>query len=222
MSYTRTEENYLKAIYSLKLKYGKEVSTNSLANKLDTKASSITDMIKKLSVKELVEYEKYKGVTLTKKGNEIAINIIRNHRLWEVFLVDKLNFKWDEVHELAEQLEHINSVKLIDNLDSFLGFPKFDPHGDPIPNKNGEIPKREESYLLNEINLNEKGIIVGVKNSEIDFLQFLEERKLTLGKEIQFVKEFKFDKSRVILLDSNEFTLSEQVCKNIIIKVVKA
>lgn len=221
MDYTKTEENYLKAIYSLKVKYGKDVSTNALAKKLDTKASSITDMVKKLSVKKLVEYEKYKGVSLTEKGKKIAVNIIRNHRLWEVFLVEKLNFKWDEVHDLAEQLEHINTEKLTNSLDEFLNFPKFDPHGDPIPNKNGEIPKREESFLLSELKIGDKGIVVGVKNSEIDFLHFLEEKKLTLGKNIELVKEFSFDKSRIIALQSEELTLSEQVCKNIIIKVIK-
>lgn len=221
MDYTKTEENYLKAIYSLKVKYGKEVSTNALAKKLDTKASSITDMVKKLSVKKLVEYEKYKGVSLTEKGKKIAVNIIRNHRLWEVFLVEKLNFKWDEVHDLAEQLEHINTEKLTNSLDEFLNFPKFDPHGDPIPNKNGEIPKREESFLLSELKIGDKGIVVGVKNSEIDFLHFLEEKKLTLGKNIELVKEFSFDKSRIISLQDEELTLSEQVCKNIIVKVNK-
>jgi DtxR family Mn-dependent transcriptional regulator len=219
MSYTRTEENYLKAIYSLKIKHGKDVSTNSLAGRLDTKASSITDMIKKLSVKKLVEYEKYKGVNLTNKGKSVAINIIRNHRLWEVFLVEKLNFKWDEVHELAEQLEHINSEKLIDNLDLFLEFPKFDPHGDPIPTKDGKIPKREESFLVSEVKVGTVGIIVGVKNSEIEFLQFLEEMNLTLGKEIKVEKEFTFDKSRTVYMGTKELTLSEQVCKNIIIKI---
>lgn len=221
MDYTKTEENYLKAIYSLKVKYGKDVSTNALAKKLDTKASSITDMVKKLSVKKLVEYEKYKGVSLTEKGKKIAVNIIRNHRLWEVFLVKKLNFKWDEVHDLAEQLEHINTEKLTNSLDEFLNFPKFDPHGDPIPNKDGEIPKREESFLLSELKIGDKGIVVGVKNSEIDFLHFLEEKKLTLGKNIELVKEFSFDKSRIIALQDEELTLSEQVCKNIIIKVIK-
>lgn len=221
MDYTKTEENYLKAIYSLKVKYGKEVSTNALAKQLDTKASSITDMVKKLSVKKLVEYEKYRGVSLTEKGKKIAVNIIRNHRLWEVFLVEKLNFKWDEVHDLAEQLEHINTEKLTNSLDEFLNFPKFDPHGDPIPNKNGEIPKREESFLLSELKIGDKGIVVGVKNSEIDFLHFLEEKKLTLGKNIELVKEFSFDKSRIISLQDEELTLSEQVCKNIIVKVNK-
>lgn len=220
MNFTRAEENYLKAIYSISLKEGKDVSTNSLANRLDTKASSVTDMVKKLSVKELVIYEKYKGVNLTKQGEDIALEIIRNHRLWEVFLVDKLQFKWDEVHELAEQLEHIKSKKLTNNLESFLNFPKFDPHGDPIPDREGNIPKREESKLLNELTVGENGIIIGVKNSDNDFLQYLEEHKLTLGKTIEVVKVFQFDSSRTIKCLANSITLSEQVCKNIVVKLV--
>ncbi len=216
--YTRTEENYLKAIYSLSKKEGKDVSTNSIADRLDTKASSITDMIKKLSAKKLVSYTKYKGVNLTKKGEKIAVEIIRNHRLWEVFLVDKLQFKWDEVHELAEQLEHVKSEKLINNLEAFLGFPKFDPHGDPIPDRLGVLPKREESKTLDEMLEDEKGVIVGVKNSEIEFLQFLEEHDLTLGKTITVQKRFSFDSSKVIGLNGESITLSEQVCKNIILK----
>src|SRR6056300_1724498 len=145
MSYTKTEENYLKAIYVLESKFGKEVSTNELANKLDTKASSVTDMVKKLAKKELITYEKYKGVSLSKKGKNIAISIIRNHRIWEVFLVEKLHYKWDEVHEIAEQLEHIKSDELVDRLDDFLEHPSFDPHGDPIPDREGNIPVRKQA-----------------------------------------------------------------------------
>lgn len=218
--YTRTEENYLKAIYNLSKKEGKDVSTNSIADRLDTKASSITDMIKKLSVKKLVSYTKYKGVNLTKKGEKVAVEIIRNHRLWEVFLVDKLQFKWDEVHELAEQLEHVKSEKLINNLEAFLDFPKFDPHGDPIPDRSGVLPKREESKTLDEMEEEEKGVIVGVKNSEIDFLQFLEEYDLTLGKTISVTKFFPFDSSKMVDLNGESITLSEQVCKNIILKII--
>lgn len=220
MSYTRTEENYLKAIYSIRLKNEGGVSTNSIANRLDTKASSVTDMLKKLAAKNLVVYEKYKGVELTSSGEKIAIDIIRNHRLWEVFLVDKLQFKWDEVHELAEQLEHIKSLKLINNLESFLNFPKFDPHGDPIPDRDGNIPKREESKLLTELSAGEKGMMIGVKNSDIDFLQYLEEHNLTLGTTVEVEKVFQFDLSRTISCESNSITLSEQVCKNIVVKII--
>jgi len=137
--FSQSEENYIKTIYHISTTSNKGISTNAIAKKLNTKASSVTDMIKKLSEKKVVVYKKYQGVNLTESGKKTAINIIRKHRLWEVFLVEKLNFSWDEVHEVAEQLEHIKSPKLIDELDAFLDFPKSDPHGTPIPDKNGNI-----------------------------------------------------------------------------------
>ena len=218
MNYTRTEENYLKAIYGLEGKFAKEVSTNELANKLETKASSVTDMVKKLDKKELITYEKYKGVSLTNLGKEIAINIIRNHRIWEVFLVEKLGYKWDEVHEIAEQLEHIKSEELVDRLDDFLEHPSFDPHGDPIPDREGNIPTRKEAIALNELKQGESGIIVGVKNTDNDFLQFLEEMNLTLGKTIQVKKVFDFDKSKVIKISDKTVTISKEVGSFLIIE----
>ena len=218
MECTKTEENYLKAIYGLQAKTLKEVSTNSLAKKLKTKASSVTDMVKKLDKKELIKYEKYKGVSLTILGKEIAINIIRNHRIWEVFLVQKLGYKWDEVHEIAEQLEHIKSKELVDRLDDFLEHPSFDPHGDPIPNKQGIIPVRKEAVLLNELSIGESGIIVGVKNTNNAFLQYLEEMNLTLGKKVQLEKEFDFDKSKIIKIENNTVTISKEVSTNLIIE----
>lgn len=215
---TKTEENYLKAIYNLQTKLGKEVSTNELAEKLITKASSVTDMLKKLAKKNLAKYEKYKGVSLTKEGKKIAIAIIRNHRIWEVFLVEKLGYKWDEVHEIAEQLEHIKSEELVDRLDEFLEHPTFDPHGDPIPDKEGNIPIRKEAIQLHELSVNEEGIIVGVKNTTNEFLQFLEEMTLTLGKKIKVEKEFDFDKSKIVLIDNKTVTISREVGSHIIIE----
>ncbi len=218
MSYTRTEENYLKAIFSLYNKENKAVSTNTIAKKLKTKPSSVTDMVKKLSNKDLVKYEKYKGVTLTKKGTDIAVTIIRNHRIWEVFLVEKLGYKWDEVHEIAEQLEHIKSDELIDRMDEFLDNPKFDPHGDPIPDKTGKFAERKKAVLLSELEIKEEGIIVGVKNTSNDFLQYLEEKTLTIGKEIKVTKEFEFDKSRNLVVNERVITISKEVCNNLIIE----
>ncbi len=220
MSYTKTEENYLKAIYGLESKYNKEVSTNELANKLATKASSVTDMVKKLAKKELITYEKYKGVSLSKKGINIAISIIRNHRIWEVFLVEKLNYKWDEVHEIAEQLEHIKSDELVDRLDDFLEHPSFDPHGDPIPDRKGNIPIRKEAVLLSELNKGESGIVVGVKNTHNEFLQFLEEMNLTLGKKIRVEKVFDFDKSKMIQTAKQTVTISKEVSSFLIIEKI--
>ena len=220
MSYTKTEENDLKAIYSLQVKIGKEVSTNELASSLETKASSVTDMVKKLDKKELITYEKYKGVSLTNLGKEIAINIIRNHRIWEVFLVEKLGYKWDEVHEIAEQLEHIKSEELVDRLDDFLEYPSFDPHGDPIPDREGNIPVRKEAIALNELKKGETGIVVGVKNTDIDFLQFLEEMNLTLGKSIQVEKVFDFDKSKVVKTGQQTVTISKEVGSFLIVEKI--
>src|SRR5690554_5916872 len=137
--FSDSEENYLKSIFHLQRLSEDGVSTNAIADRMQTKASSVTDMLKKLADKDLVNYIKYQGVTLTNKGKKTAASIIRKHRLWEVFLVEKLDFNWDEVHEIAEQLEHIQSEKLIKKLDAFLGYPKKDPHGDPIPDADGEI-----------------------------------------------------------------------------------
>ena len=161
---TTSEENYLKVIYHLSQVSPKGVNTNAIAGMLETKASSVTDMLKKLSDKDLVSYQKYQGVTLTEKGFLSAKMIVRKHRLWEVFLVDKLQFSWDEVHEIAEELEHIQSIALIDKLDAFLGHPDFDPHGDPIPNRQGEI-KKTSKLLLSEAELNQEYHCVGVKDS---------------------------------------------------------
>ena len=218
MSYTKTEENYLKAIYKLYSNEGMEVATNVIAEKLNTKASSVTDMMKKLAQKKLVNYEKYKGVSLTKNGDDVAINIIRNHRIWEVFLVEKLGYKWDEVHEIAEQLEHIKSEELIDRLSEYLGNPKYDPHGDPIPNKKGVIPKRKKAVLLSELKIGEKGKIVGVKNTTNEFLQYLEETQLTIGQELSIDKEFEFDKSKVLKVKKHTVTISKEVSTQLIIE----
>src|ERR1700760_5386 len=159
---TFTEENYLKAIYHLSLQSG-SVSTNQLAAALSTKAASVTDMLKKLADKELINYTKYQGVTLTSSGEKIAISIIRKHRLWEYFLVEKLNFKWDEVHDVAEELEHISSKELVDRLDSFMGYPKYDPHGDPIPDSKGQF-KSHELKPVSALAVDSGGIISGVRD----------------------------------------------------------
>src|ERR1700754_4450765 len=180
---TFTEENYLKAIYHLSLQSG-SVSTNQIAASLSTKAASVTDMLKKLSDKELINYEKYQGVTLTAAGEKIALHIIRKHRLWEYFLVEKLHFKWDEVHEMAEEMEHISSVELIDRLDKFMDYPKHDPHGDPIPDRDGNFKKYELKPIAS-LHVNEGGIISDVRDHSPAFLQYLEKQQLPIGKKIK-------------------------------------
>tara|TARA_B100000575_G_C23095010_1_gene631525 strand:- start:1002 stop:1658 length:657 start_codon:yes stop_codon:yes gene_type:complete len=216
---TLAEENYLKAIFKISENENENVSTNSIANELETKASSVTDMIKKLTDKGLVNYEKYKGTSLTKKGNEIAIHIIRKHRLWEYFLVKKLNFQWDEVHNIAEQLEHIKSEKLIRKLDDFLGNPKYDPHGDPIPNKKGSFPKAF-SKSLNNLYINKKGIVVGVCKDEPSFLQYLDKLKINIGTIIEIIEVIEFDNSFEIKINNKKIHISYEVSENILIKEI--
>ncbi|GAB3713642.1 metal-dependent transcriptional regulator [Flavobacterium koreense] len=214
---TISEENYIKVIYHLSLVSPKGVNTNAIAGMLDTKASSVTDMLKKLSEKELVSYQKYQGVTLTDKGFYSAKMIVRKHRLWEVFLVDKLNFSWDEVHEIAEELEHIKSENLINKLDAFLDFPLFDPHGDPIPNADGEI-KKINKLLLSETELNKEYQCVGVKDSSSEFLQYLDKQKIALGSKITVKEKESFDDTLLVQIDSRQLTISNKIANNLYVK----
>ncbi|CAM1334535.1 metal-dependent transcriptional regulator [Tenacibaculum aestuariivivum] len=215
--FSQSEENYIKTIYHLALLSDKGISTNAIANMLATKASSVTDMIKKLSDKEVVIYKKYQGVTLTNFGKKTAANIIRKHRLWEVFLVEKLNFSWDEVHEVAEQLEHIQSPKLIDELDAFLGHPKTDPHGDPIPDKEGNLPQIQKS-LLSTLNKTEQGVCVGVNDTSSEFLRFLDKQEIGLGQHIEVLDKEPFDDSFLVKINDKEMTISNKVANNIYIQ----
>ncbi|WP_299119966.1 metal-dependent transcriptional regulator [uncultured Tenacibaculum sp.] len=215
--FSQSEENYIKTIYHLAAISDKGISTNAIAKKLETKASSVTDMIKKLSDKKVLVYKKYQGVTLTDFGKRTAANIIRKHRLWEVFLVQKLNFTWDEVHEVAEQLEHIKSPKLIDELDAFLGYPKSDPHGDPIPDKDGNLPQIQKS-LLSTLEKSEKGVCVGVNDTSSEFLRFLDKQEIGLGKNIEVLDKEPFDDSFLVKINGKEMTISNKVANNIYIQ----
>ena len=214
---TISEENYLKVIYHVSLVAPKGVSTNAIAGMLDTKASSVTDMLKKLADKNLVSYQKYQGVTLTDEGLHKAKMIVRKHRLWEVFLVEKLQFSWDEVHEIAEELEHIQSEPLIDKLDAFLGFPAFDPHGDPIPNANGVINKVEKE-LLSEANLNQMYTCVGVKDSSTEFLQYLDKQQIALGSSIKILEKEPFDETLLLEINGKKLTISNKIAANLYIR----
>lgn len=209
-----SEENYIKVIYHLSQVTPMGVSTNAIATTLETKASSVTDMLKKLAEKKWVNYQKYQGVTLTDSGNQKAKMIIRKHRLWEVFLVEKLDFSWDEVHEIADELEHIQSDTLVSRLDKYLGFPSFDPHGDPIPNANGEIAKQER-LLLSHAAINQVYRFIGVCDSSTQFLQFLDKQQIALGDEITIVDQEPFDHSMTVRINAKEIVLSQKIADNL-------
>jgi DtxR family Mn-dependent transcriptional regulator len=214
---TLAEENYLKTIFHLERKLNSDVSTNALAERMQTRASSVTDMMQKLADKKMLVYKKYKGVQLTEKGKKAAAYVVRKHRLWEVFLVDKLKFHWDEVHDIAEQMEHIKSVELIKRLDVFLGHPDFDPHGDPIPDKEGNI-KKAEKRLLSELIKNQTGICVGVKESSPEYLQYLDKKNISIGTKINVLgKEF-FDGSMMIQVERDQFFISKQIAENLYVQ----
>ena len=212
-----SEENYLKSIYHLKQLQPKGVSTNAIAKKMKTKASSVTDMLHKLSDKKLVVYKKYQGVQLSKDGEKKAALIVRKHRLWECFLADKLNFSWDEVHEIAEQLEHIKSEALVDKLDQFLGFPTIDPHGDPIPDRDGKITKRKK-VKLSTLNENEESILLSIKDATDDFLRYLNKKGIAIGNLIKVVSIEPFDKSIQIQINDTELLITEEVANNLLVK----
>ncbi len=215
---SHTEENYLKAIFKISERSGSTASTNAIARLLHTSAASVTDMIKRLSEKDLINYEKYKGVTLTPEGSDIAKLLIRKHRLWEVFLVEKLHFSWDKVHDIAEQLEHIRSKELIGRLEEYLGFPKFDPHGDPIPDAEGNFTFRKQ-LLLHELAPGDTGVIVGVQDHAPDFLQYLDHSKLVLGAEVTVLEHFSYDESmRILINGATEQALSKKVSQNIFVQ----
>lgn len=215
-----TEENYLKAIYHLSTsKEGVSVSTSELAESTQTRAASVSDMLRKLSDKGYINYVKYQGVTLTDEGLKIALKVIRKHRLWEVFLVEKLGFGWDEIHELAEQLEHIESRELTKRLDAFLGNPKFDPHGDPIPDASGNLPI-VESVRLSTAPLSKELTIMGVLEDSAPFLQHLDRLELNLGLKLKVIDQSDFDKSIEVEMHTGKHQrLSHTVAQNILVNI---
>jgi DtxR family Mn-dependent transcriptional regulator len=216
--YSLAEEDYIKAIYHLSQKH-QEALTNDIAERLDTKPASVSDMLKKLADKKVVNYVKYRGVTLTDEGMKIALSLVRRHRLWEVFLVDKLNFSWDKVHEVAEQLEHINSILLVERLDEFLGFPKFDPHGDPIPDAHGEFLVKPH-IPLGELELNQTAKVLAVQDISASFLQYLNKVGIYIGAKINVIDKIEYDGSLEVLLDDKKKILvSKDVAKNIFVSI---
>jgi DtxR family transcriptional regulator, Mn-dependent transcriptional regulator len=216
---TITEENYLKAIFKLSEKNPRNISTNNIAAEVHTAAASVSDMIRKLSEKKLVHYKKYHGVELTEKGRKVALGLIRRHRLWEVFLVEKLHFNWDQVHEVAEEMEHVSSPLLITRLDKFLGSPKFDPHGDPIPDEHGKIVYHEET-TLDQLQPKDKAMLVSVADQSSAFLQYLDKHQLTIKNKFEVLEHNEYDNSKTILLNNNRLFISEKVGKNLVVKKI--
>ncbi len=218
---TLAEENYLKTIYHLEKQHKDGVPTNALSQKMSTQASSVTDMVKRLADKALLAYQPYQGVTLTKTGKKHALKVIRKHRLWEFFLVEKLHFSWDEVHELAEQLEHIQSEKLTNRLDAFLNFPKTDPHGDPIPDREGNFPTSDK-VLLTNCAVGDCGDFVGVNDSSKAFLQHLDKQGIALGDPIEIIDKEDFDESMKIKIGTQQIHISEKTAANIFVNLKSA
>lgn len=213
---SHTEENYLKTIYKLaEAEPEQDVSTNRIAAALATRAASVTDMLRRLADKQLLDYEKYRGVRLTPEGRRLALLTVRKHRLWEVFLVRHLGFNWDEVHEVAEELEHVQSPLLMRRLDEFLNFPTLDPHGDPIPAENGAV-RRPAHRLLAELGVGECGTLAAVKNTSAPFLQYLDKVGLPLGARVRILEKIAFDNSlEVQINDGRTIVISAEVGRNL-------
>jgi len=217
---SQTEENYLKAIYKISESDPGPVSTNAIAKIMRTSAASVTDMIKRLSDKHYVDYKKYYGVELTPLGKGSATLLIRKHRLWETFLVNQLNFSWEEVHDIAEQLEHIQSDNLIERLDSYLGYPKFDPHGDPIPSTDGKFTIRNQVALI-DMQIGEQGQVIGVKIHDTPFLQHLNEIGIQINTTMEIIAKQDYDQSTTVILNQdNQVLLSEKVATKILLKKI--
>lgn len=212
-----TEENYLKAIFSLSNYNDERVSTNAISEEMGTSAASVSDMLKKLLDKGYVKYEKYKGVRLSSKGVKKATNVLRKHRLWETFLVKNLEFNWSEVHDIAEELEHIKSNKLINRLEKFLGYPKFDPHGDPIPSENGKFPNTN-TISLDKVNVGTNGNVMGVSIDDKLFLDYLTKLNIQIGSRVHVLNKNDFDQSLTIKINNKTYQISHDVSKNILIK----
>jgi DtxR family Mn-dependent transcriptional regulator len=219
MSFSPTEENYIKAIFHLQEGEG-TVSTNALAAELQTRPASVTDMLKKLKTKKLLSYERYKGVRLSAEGKKLALGIVRKHRLWEFFLFNTLQFGWDEVHEVAEELEHVTSKKLVEKLDAFLGYPRFDPHGDPIPDSHGKMIVRQQLNLI-DLPLNKMAEVSGVGSQSSELLELLKHRNISMGTKLEVKRRFGFDHSIELRIKGQQpFTISQQLAQALFVKLV--
>ena len=212
-----TEENYLKTIYRLAQAEGSKITPTSIAEGVNVNAASVIDMIKKLAEKKLISYDKIKGAKLTDKGTRVALMIVRKHRLWEVFLQDKLGYSWDEIHEMAEQLEHIQHDDLADRLDKFLGYPAYDPHGDPIPKSNGQMPNSFKT-LLSQIEIGKTCRVAAVKDTSTIFLQYLLQLSVSIGTKIKVIDKVAFDGSMIIQIGKdNKTTVSNKFAESLLV-----
>lgn len=203
---TFSEENYLKAIYHLSKQSAGKVSVKSVSEMLSNNPASVVEMLKKLTNKKFIQYDKFKGAKLTEKGLKAALFIVRKHRLWEVFLQEKLGYNWDEIHEIAEQMEHIKDEDLVERLDKFLGFPEYDPHGDPIPKSNGQLPNAVKT-LLSEIEIGKTSKVAAVKDTTTVFLQYLQQLSVNIGTKIKIIDKIAFDNSLKIQIGKDVKTI---------------
>lgn len=215
---TPAEEDYLKAIYHLSTGDNRTVSTNAIAERMATKPASVTDMVKKLARKDLVDHRMYKGARLTEKGRFVALSVIRRQRIWEVFLVQKLDFSLDAVPGIAELLKHVKSKELIDKLERHLGFPEIAPSGEPIPSKDGTFKKVIKKLVI-DLPVGASGICTAVKDSSPAFLKFLEKNRISIGNMIRIVDKEEFDGSLGIEIDTREIRISEQIASNLYLEV---
>lgn len=212
-----TEENYLKAIYRISQQPQIKITPTCIGEAVGVNAASVIDMIKKLTDKKLISYDKKKGAKLLDKGKKTAIDIVRKHRLWEVFLHEKLEYTWDVVHEIAEQLEHIKHQELANRLDKFLGHPTYDPHGDPIPNANGEIPETIHTPL-SEIVEGKTCKVAAIKDTSTLFLQYLKKLQIGIGTKLKIVDKIPYDESVLIKIDNHtETTVSKKFVESILV-----
>ncbi|MBN9297034.1 MAG: metal-dependent transcriptional regulator [Filimonas sp.] len=212
-----SEENYLKAIFGLSQVNGSKITPTAIAAALENNPASVIDMLKKLTDKKLINYDKKKGAKLTDKGYKAAVQIVRRHRLWEVFLLDKLGYTWDEVHDIAEQLEHVQQDDLADRLEKFLGYPEYDPHGDPIPDASGQITNAYTTMLY-EIEEGKSCTVAAVRDTSTEFLQYLHKLNISIGTKLKVIEKIAFDESVIIQAGKNNMTVSKKFAENILVK----
>jgi DtxR family Mn-dependent transcriptional regulator len=215
-----SKEDYLSAIFKYQDDNG-EIKANIIADKLQISNAAVTDMIKKLSNDGYLIYQKYKGIKLTRDGEEYARNMVRRHRIWEVFLNQIVGIPWDKVHDEAHNLEHSCSDELINRLEEMLDFPEYDPHGDPIPGKDGSIPKQKKSVPLNKLNKNQYGIVARVNDFNNDFLKYISNIGIDLNKKIYIKDILNFDRSMIIAVGEKEFNISSTIASNIFVEPLK-